>query len=117
MISFPDTVITPLRARRPNLQSRVLAFEEVERLERGEANRDVSRLSNVKILVALPDRKGAIGSKEFVSENLCEEDIVGACRLSHNRDHQRRRCNIWRKSSKSSFTISSNPCGTNLSFR
>jgi hypothetical protein len=39
--------------------------------------RDGSRLSNVKILIALPDRKGGIWTEEFMSEDLCEEDIVG----------------------------------------
>jgi hypothetical protein len=40
-------------------------------------NRDVSRLSNVKILITLADRKGCIRSQEFMAEDLCEEDIVG----------------------------------------
>jgi hypothetical protein len=39
--------------------------------------RDGSRLSNVKILITLPDRKGCVRSEEFMSEDLGEEDIVG----------------------------------------
>ena len=39
--------------------------------------RDVSRLSNVKILITLPDGEGCVRSEEFMAEDLCEEDIVG----------------------------------------
>jgi hypothetical protein len=39
--------------------------------------RDSSRLSNVKILITLPDREGCVWSQEFVAEDLGEEDIVG----------------------------------------
>ena len=38
---------------------------------------DVSRLSNIKILVTLSDRKGCIWTEEFMAEDLGEEDIVG----------------------------------------
>jgi len=38
---------------------------------------DGSRLSNVKILVTLPDGQGYIRSEEFMSQDLCQEDIVG----------------------------------------
>ena len=34
-------------------------------------------LSNVKILITLPDRKGCVRSQEFMAEDLSEEDIVG----------------------------------------
>ena len=39
--------------------------------------RNGSRLSNIKILITLPDGEGCIGSQEFVAEDLGEEDIVG----------------------------------------
>ena len=46
-------------------------------------NRDVSRLSNVKILVALPDGQGCIRSEEFMSrdsKSLSATIWVPSCR-------------------------------------
>jgi hypothetical protein len=40
-------------------------------------NRDVSGLSNVKILITLAYGEGSVWSEEFMTEDLCEEDIVG----------------------------------------
>jgi hypothetical protein len=39
--------------------------------------RDVSDLSNVKILITLSYGEGCVGSEEFMAEDLGEEDIVG----------------------------------------
>jgi hypothetical protein len=40
-------------------------------------NRDVSGLSNVKILITLAYGKGCVWAEEFMTEDLCEENIVG----------------------------------------
>jgi hypothetical protein len=40
-------------------------------------HRNVSRLSNIKILVTLSDRKRGIWTQKFMTEDLGEEDIVG----------------------------------------
>jgi hypothetical protein len=39
--------------------------------------RNVSGLSNIKILITLSYGKGCVRSEEFVTEDLGEEDIVG----------------------------------------
>ena len=40
-------------------------------------NRDGSRLSNVKILITLPDGEGCVRSEQFLAEDLRDEDVVG----------------------------------------
>ena len=40
-------------------------------------NRDLSVLSNIKILITLSYGKGCVRTQEFMAEDLCEEDIVG----------------------------------------
>jgi hypothetical protein len=41
-----------------------------------DPNRNVSRISNIKILITLPGGAGSVSPEEFMTEDLGEEDIL-----------------------------------------